>query len=336
MPNEIEKMIEQFKEDHKDDTSIPYMYSTKNRVDPAPVVEMVASAKILSARTPITEAQRNELQEGLQNVEILLQRFYEMNNTVNWRYSDAPYFTDKEVAQRIGIYTEHFHRDGTRHYSNFERVDPSQYRNKVKEIEQLIKSTEDPEEIARLKDNMLALGWNPEVEYTPENVEKAKERITAEYNKEIQEFNFMNLSVGNEVEWYLEHAQESKPVDLIPVVLALYEDGLDVIQPHKVPIKESSTNVDIYVLSVESVTTDEVRVIAEFSTFVLPTNLRAARIAKQLYAEADTDISYPKPIIQKIYHGPMNEVNEAMLNEFIAKSFTFNPITETIPLFEIL
>ena len=333
MPNEIERMIERFKDEHKDDVRIPYLYSANSTITPAPISEMIMYYNALSKITSRATTEINESQQAYNKVNELLQRYYEMNNTVKWPYEDAPYFTDKELTKKICIYTENMHRDGNRHYSSFKHDDPSEYRNKVKEIQELIKGTEDPDEIARLKDELLSLGWNPEIEYNAENIEKAKERITNEYNKELHEFSFMNLSDA-EINWYLENAKQAPPVDLTPVVLCLYENGLDVIQPYKIPVRESKEIVDIYVLSIESTISDEPRELTESATFVLPTNLRAARIAKLMYFESGIDISYPKPIIQRIYHGPMNEADETNLNEFINKSFTYNPIDNPAILFE--
>ena len=182
----------------------------------------------------------------------------------------------------------------------------------------------DPPETRETLNRLIADGYSEE---------KAKERITNEYNKELHEFSFMNLSDA-EINWYLENAKQAPPVDLTPVVLCLYENGLDVIQPYKIPVRESKEIVDIYVLSIESTISDEPRELTETATFVLPTNLRAARIAKLMYFESGIDISYPKPIIQRIYHGPMNEADETNLNEFINKSFTYNPIDNPAILFE--
>ena len=153
------------------------------------------------------------------------------------------------------------------------------------------------------------------------------------YNKELHEFSFMNLT-DTEINWYIEHAKQAPSVDLTPVVLCLYESGLDVIQPYKIPMKESKEIVDIYVLSIGSAIKDEPNVLTETPIFVLPTNLRAARIAKLMYFESGIDITYPKPIIQRIYHGPINEADESKLNEFINKSFTYNPIDNPAILFE--
>lgn len=331
MSTEIEKKIEAFKENHKDDQiSPPYMYANStgaiyNRHD----LEMMYAFKAYLRASSSTEVELEQSLESYKRADAILQKMYENDNSVKWNYADAPYFTDREIAEKIGMYSEHFHRDGNRHYSNFQRVDPSNYRNKVKEIQELIKSTEDPEEIAKLKDNLISLGWNPEVDYTPEAVEKAKERITAKYNEELHEFTFLTQSGIKDGKYYFfKPICEATSIDLIPVVMTLYEDGLNVIQPYKVPIRDSDAIVDIYVLYTESLISDELRVIAEFSLFILPTNLRAARIAKILYAEANTDISYPNPIIQKLYHGPMNKVNVEQLNEYISKGFTANPIDD--------
>ena len=332
MPNGIEDMINKFKEEHKNDMHIPYLYSANSTVTPVPMYEMMSYYNALSKITSRTPTEINESQQAYDKLSELLQKYYEMNNTIKWPYEDAPYFTDKELTKKIGIYTENMHRNSNRHYSSFKHV-PSEYRNKVKEIQELIKATEDPDEIARLKDELLALGWNPEVEYNPENVEKAKERITNEYNKELHEFSFMNLTDA-EINWYIEHAKQAPPVDLTPVVLCLYENGLDVIQPYKIPVKESKEIVDIYVLSIGSAIKDEPNVLTETSIFVLPTNLRAARIAKLMYFASGIDIAYPKPIIQRIYHGPISEADESKLNEFINKSFTYNPIDNPAILFE--
>lgn len=114
---------------------------------------------------------------------------HEWKNSIHWQhYTDnngfTPYFTGTEIAAHFYAhpYSEHTLRNSANHhYSNFERVDPDNWRNKIGELQALLKSTEDPDEIARLKDNLVALGWNPEVEYNEESVRYAISRVEFKY-----------------------------------------------------------------------------------------------------------------------------------------------------------
>ena len=104
------------------------------------------------------------------------------NNKFKWDYIDAPYFTESEIDY---ILNEHFHRINVNHFTNYHTIDPSNYRNKIKEIQELIKNTEDPKEITRLKMELIKLGWNPEVEVSESNISKAKDRIIRLYTEEM-------------------------------------------------------------------------------------------------------------------------------------------------------
>ena len=101
---------------------------------------------------------------------------------IEWDYIDAPFFTEQEITS---ILNERYHRDHYNHASDYHRTDPSTYRNRIKEIQTLIKNTEDPEEITRLKMELIKLGWNPEVEVTESNISKAKNRVIRLYTEEM-------------------------------------------------------------------------------------------------------------------------------------------------------
>ena len=101
---------------------------------------------------------------------------------IEWNYIDAPFFTEQEI---ISILNERYHRDHYNHASDYHRTDPSNYRNRVKEIQTLIKNTEDPEEITRLKMELIKLGWNPEIEVSESNISKAKNRVIRLYTEEM-------------------------------------------------------------------------------------------------------------------------------------------------------
>jgi len=107
-------------------------------------------------------------------------------NSVKWDYIAAPYFTVQEINSLL--------EDGSmisdRHHlvQDGEIVNSTNYGQKIKKLEDELRNTNDPDEIASIKQTLISLGWNPEVEYSTENAIKAKNRIERIYTKEMNEY----------------------------------------------------------------------------------------------------------------------------------------------------
>lgn len=79
------------------------------------------------------------------------------------------------------------------------QFNPKSWNKKMVELDTQLKLAEDPDEIDFIKQQMVNLGWNPEIEYNPENQIKAKARIESIYNRNhgllvLDETSFINNS----------------------------------------------------------------------------------------------------------------------------------------------
>ena len=116
----------------------------------------------------------------------------------------TPYFTDEERSLFNGYYSDDIVED-----SNFEfnpifettyrakRDDEnltSSWINNIYKLQDRLKSTTDPDEINRIKQTMIHLGWNPEVEYNAVNANVASIRLSTLLNNDNHEYEFVDCT----------------------------------------------------------------------------------------------------------------------------------------------
>ena len=78
------------------------------------------------------------------------------------------------------------------------QFEPKSWNNKVTELITRLRLEEDPERIDQIKQSLIDLGWNPEIDYTVENQIKAKKRIESIYQKRYK--NILTLDLTSLVE----------------------------------------------------------------------------------------------------------------------------------------
>lgn len=78
------------------------------------------------------------------------------------------------------------------------QFEPRSWNKKIITLTTQLKTEEDPEEIDRIKQALVDLGWNPEVDYTTENQIKAKKRIESIYQERYK--NILSLDLTSLVE----------------------------------------------------------------------------------------------------------------------------------------
>lgn len=95
----------------------------------------------------------------------------------------VPYFVPEEIIDLEGYYSDivsdavlehllpHHHDD---HQKSADRL--------MEELRDRLRNAEEPEEIHQIKQDMIALGWNPEVDYTEESAKMAKTRYLSILN----------------------------------------------------------------------------------------------------------------------------------------------------------
>lgn len=112
---------------------------------------------------------------------------YNKLNVIRWPYSESPYFTDREVYS-ILLHENLLMGNYTKNIMNKEKS----YQSRINELENKLKQSDDPVEIYELKSKLIALGWNPEFEYSSNLF---KPRIEMMYTNEINNCIFMESRI---------------------------------------------------------------------------------------------------------------------------------------------
>ena len=82
------------------------------------------------------------------------------------------------------------------------QFNPKTWTKKVRDLELRLKTCEDEEEISKIKQDMVNLGWNPEIEFTEENMILARNRFSRIYQEKY--CNTISLDIRPLVENYKE------------------------------------------------------------------------------------------------------------------------------------
>jgi len=110
------------------------------------------------------------------------------------------------------------------------KFEPRGWYKKITELQNRLKLTEDPDEINYIKQQMLNIGWNPEVEYNAENQIKAINRLESIYQEMLTGNNNVILDISSIVESFddtkIDIIEESNKSKLKPIsVVLVYGDG---------------------------------------------------------------------------------------------------------------
>lgn len=103
------------------------------------------------------------------------------------------------------------------------QFEPRSWNKKVVTLTTQLKTTEDPEEVDRIKQALVDLGWNPEVDYITENQIKAKKRIESIYQERYKNMltldltSFVEASDVNEEVIYEGYDDKIKPIHVVIV-----------------------------------------------------------------------------------------------------------------------
>ena len=327
--SDIYKIISDFKESTmRDNHRFPgYNYTTEGED-----ISSLSDAQLTMHYMGLTRLFTESLSESMDRAhsikvvkEMLLER-YEINNSCIWPYRFAPYFTDKETIAFAGYYNEQY-RKPSKTYSASQQIEPQDYRNKVKEIENEIERTDDTDEVSSLKNKLVELGWNPEVKYDDETQQKAKERIIKKYEEELHEVFILNCTrdIDTHDRFILPYDENSvDKSNLSSINIIVYEDGHSNIDIDTIKtLDESDQNIEIYSFFMENFNKDAdygaIKNSIGGSVFVLPGNVIASRIIKNIYEMNSYGLGegYIIPIVKKLYSGNINKCNLEKINEFI-------------------
>lgn len=231
--NNLEVLIESFKQNHpKTNNSRPEtIYESLQLLSymESVVIESFTSTTAQSTAKLHTKYAINKIEESIIK-----------ENTFKWPYSVAPYFTPEESAQFKGYYSESVRTTGDKsifydiktledqlrrtvdpdeiarikaemdalgsysgeaqefYEATATQFEPRSWNKKVTTLITQLKMAEDPEQIDSIKQALVDLGWNPEIDYTVENQIKAKKRIESIYQERCK--NIFSLDLTSLVE----------------------------------------------------------------------------------------------------------------------------------------
>ena len=103
------------------------------------------------------------------------------------------------------------------------QFEPRSWNKKILDLTTKLSMTEDSEQIDQIKQSLINLGWNPEIDYTTENQIKAKKRIESIYQERYKNILSLDLtslveaSNMNEEVIYESHNDKIKPIHVVIV-----------------------------------------------------------------------------------------------------------------------
>lgn len=217
-------------------------------------------------------------------------------NSVKWEYINCPYLTTSEInklsenAVRRDIRERIIHND----------INPNNYQDKIKELELKLNSTDDPDEISYIKNVMISLGWNPEVECTQENMIKCKERIERIYTQEMRAFCKFIDATNDDFSSIPVNEQEFDN-DIKALYITVYKNGNAVLCEHPTLDEDG----DIYSVYMQASTMSNVMALKELfeeraddAIFIAPSNYECYTILKNISEAFGIDSN---PIVSKVY-----------------------------------
>ena len=218
-------------------------------------------------------------------------------NTVKWEYINCPYLTTSEINN---ILTENEVRRNIRKRVIHNDINPNNYQDKIKELELKLNSTDDPDEIAYIKNLMISLGWNPEVECTQENMIKCKERIEKIYTQEMRDF-CKFIDVTNDDFSSIPVNEQEFDNDIKALYITVYKNGNAVLCEHPTLDEDG----DIYSVYMQASTMNNVMALKELfeeraddAIFIAPSNYECYTILKNISEAFGIDYN---PIVSKVY-----------------------------------
>lgn len=164
----VESLIKSFKESYQNELSL---FSNPS------LQEIVESFTDDIDKSYTDEAIDNRLKNYLSEVVSDADK----DKILNWPSIECPFFTDDEIEELKDYYSESgaesYHDYFNEIANDMPRPKKKSYGSRIIELQDQLKATNDPEEIDAIKQRLLDLGWNPEIDYTAETQIMAKNRF---------------------------------------------------------------------------------------------------------------------------------------------------------------
>lgn len=239
---------------------------------------------------------------------------YNNNNTIHWNYVYAPYFTESEVDN----FLEGYWRSGVIFDDPYPLSNMGEWRKRVEALEDELRGTVDPDQIKRIHAELIALGWNPEVDCNDENIAKARDRITAKYNDDLKNTLIIDSRKDVDIMGANDYSSSKSSIgeSMVPINLILYGDGTNRAIIGKIDLHEDENTANIYtVFAKNPIKVNEIYTIKNL--FIKPSNYRAYEVIKRICKENAIDQTLKRIIIRKIYSGKLSEANYDNINRFL-------------------
>lgn len=170
--NDIDKLIESFKESNPD-------YNNIYKNPPVESIIEEVQKYDYDHSTYTEQAQIRRYNSYIEN------RISSNNNIFYWPNIESPFFTDEEVEEFRDYYSksgeesyhDYFDENMTAYIASGSNKTTKSYGSKIIDLQNQIKNSDSQDEIDSLKQNILDLGWNPEVDYTAESQIMARNRF---------------------------------------------------------------------------------------------------------------------------------------------------------------
>lgn len=118
---------------------------------------------------------------------------------LNWPSIECPFFTDEEIEDLKDYYSESGVESYHNYFNEMEDTWPfhnngKSYGNRVIELQNQMKVTDDQDEVDKIKQNLVDIGWNPEIEYNAETQIMARNRYTSIINERLNNDDIIDIS----------------------------------------------------------------------------------------------------------------------------------------------
>lgn len=161
----------------------------------------------------------------------ILNRIHELcsKDEYKWEFMYSPYFHPKEINELSGYYSDEVEdcaNDIFKEYVNYcygyeNNFNPVEWDNTVRRLSYKLEYSTDVNESNILKQSLIKIGWNPEVEYNANNILKAKNRLESIIKEDYKNVSVLNVQsqfdVFDEYRTVLE--SENKRIHPISIVL---------------------------------------------------------------------------------------------------------------------
>lgn len=229
------------------------------------------------------------------------------------------YFMPEEIEGLIGYYCE-----DAEDAMIIDTIEHDTHSEKLADLQQELKDTNDPDEIARIKQTMVNMGWNPEVDFSFENCVLARERIEFLENQYFKTRG-MILNIEDAVNDNCYYTKIAESNGFGTIILSISSDGKEA----KLGINEykpASEYDEVYALNIEAAKIPDIEKSKTFNNPVLynppygcTNNLKVMRLFENLILEcypyaSIKEVTYSKYmtiyLLNKNYMTDSNLINE--------------------------